>query len=53
MRYVVKYSDGKEIHRAYATNSLPDAFSKQYELMEVYGEGNVWIADSVQEILIN
>ena len=52
MRYVVKYSDGKQIHKAYATNHLPDAITKQCELMEVYGEDNVWIADSVQEILV-
>ena len=52
MRYVVKYSDGKEIHRAYATNDLTEAVSKQFELIDIYGEDNVWIADSVQEILI-
>lgn len=51
-RYVVKVSEGKRVSDAFITNDLSLAVSKERELKKTYGKDNVWIVDSLQEILV-
>ena len=52
MRYLVKFYNGTQIINDLQTNELSAAIVRESKLAEKYGRDNVWIADSVTEILV-
>ena len=52
MRYTVKVVHGFEIINEFSYNELHEAIAKEAELKKLHGTTNVWIADSVQEIMV-
>lgn len=52
MRYTVRLAIEKNITNVYLTNDISDAIQKEIELKEIHGKENVWIADSILEILV-
>jgi len=53
MRFTVSVHIGNGvIQNLFHTNQQHIAIQKELELKKVYGVDNVWIADSIQEILV-
>lgn len=54
MRYTVKVYDEKLdfIKNVLSTNDYYEAISMERELRKIYGDDNVWIADTITEILV-
>ena len=54
MRYTVKVYDEKldYIKNVLSTNDHYEAISMERELRKIYGDDNVWIADTITEILV-
>ena len=52
MRYTVKVVHGFEIINEFSCDELHEAIAKEAELKKLHGTTNVWIADSVQEIMV-
>lgn len=54
MRYTVRVYDEKldYIKNVLSTNDHYEAISMERELRKIYGNDNVWIADSITEILV-
>ena len=53
MRFTVRVHMGNgNVIPFYHTNQRHNAIQKESELKKVYGDDNVWIAESIQEILV-
>jgi hypothetical protein len=52
MRYLVRFYNGIQIINDLQTYELSAAIARESKLAEKYGRENVWIADSVTEILV-
>jgi len=53
MRFTVRVHIGNgQILPFFCTNEQHIAIKKESELKKVYGVDNVWVADSIQEILV-
>jgi hypothetical protein len=52
MRYLVKFYNGTKIINYFKTNKFSDAIACEGKLVEIYGKDNVWIADSITEIMV-
>jgi len=52
MRYTLKYFNGKDVINHLFTNDLSALIKEERKLRKIYGEGNVWFADAILEILV-
>jgi hypothetical protein len=52
MRYTVKLLKWGEIRNVIHTDKLEKALEIESYLIKCYGKDNVWVADSIQEILV-
>ena len=52
MRYTVKVIVNKEIVNGFSCNEIHKAIEMESKLRQTHGFDNVWIVDSVQEIMV-
>lgn len=52
MRYIVRVYDRESIKNVLWTNDHYEAISMERELRKIYGNDNVWIVDTITEILV-
>lgn len=53
MRYTVKLHIGSgNIENVISTDCLAEAIKLEHDLQQIWGRDNVWIADSLMELLV-
>lgn len=53
MRYTVKLHIGSgNIEDVISTDCLAEAMKLEHDMRKIYGQDNVWIADSLMEMLV-